>query len=191
MAATYEYRSFGDLIVDDEKKIIEGYAIVFGQKTKLYTDEFNNDYYEVIDRSALNNCDLSDVFMKYNHDDSSQILGRIRNKSLELKVDEKGLYFRAVLPDTNYANDIYNLVKTGYLNGTSFGFKVDQDTYDRETRTRTINAIKFVKEISIVDTPAYEGAYVQCRDYFSAQAELIKKEQQDEKRKCLLLRTYF
>lgn len=193
----YEYRSIDILPSisdsnDDDVMKIEGRAMVFNQPQLLYTDEINNNYYEIIDKDALIDCDLSDVCLKYNHDDGQQILARTRNNSLILQVRDDGLYFTATLPETSFAKDVYTLIKNQILTGVSAGFIVDDDDFNRTTLTRTIKRFKFLKEISIVDNPAYIDTQVSTstRNYLDAQQELIKKIHEDEQRHNLILLSY-
>ena len=139
-----------------EKMILEGYAIVFDEET-LIGDE-KNGFIESISRSALNETNLKDVPMKYNHNDSFLIIARTRNKSLTLTVDEKGLKVRAELLDTESNKDIYKMVKAGLLDKMSFAFTVSGQKIDRsgEIPKRTITGIDRLFDVSIVDLPAYE-----------------------------------
>ncbi len=141
---------------DAEKMILEGYAIVFDEET-LIGDE-KNGFIESISRSALNETNLKDVPMKYNHNDSFLIIARTRNKSLTLTVDEKGLKVRAELLDTESNKDIYKMVKAGLLDKMSFAFTVSGQKIDRsgEIPKRTITGIDRLFDVSIVDLPAYE-----------------------------------
>lgn len=166
--------------------------MVFNQPQLLFTDEINNNYYEIIDKDALIDCDLSDVCLKYNHDDGQQILARTRNNSLILQVRDDGLYFTASLPETSFAKDVYTLIRDGILTGVSAGFIVDDDDFNRDNLTRIIKRFKFLKEISIVDNPAYIDTQVSTstRNYIGAQQELIKKIHEDEQRHNLILLSY-
>ena len=95
--------NFRTLDNDDGKMVIEGYAVVF--------DSPATHYFTVIsDRNAFNGCDMKDVPLKYNHDDTHLILARTRNNSLELIVDDKGLKIRAELIDTSSNVDIYKSI---------------------------------------------------------------------------------
>lgn len=187
----YEFRSLTDVASLDDKTIV-GKAICFNDPTCLMEIR-GQKYFEVIQPTALDKCNLKDVVLKYNHDNNSQILARTRNKSLELDIRPDGLYFRAKLPETTFAKDMYELVKAGLLSDVSFGFKVGSDRFDVNTCTRSIDTIEYIKEISVVDTGAYSNAYVECestRDYFTAQDELRKAKELSERKKLLLL-TYF
>ena len=52
---------------EDEKMIIEGYAVVFNEPTDL-------GYIEIIDKGALDDADMSDVCLKNNHEDTTLIM---------------------------------------------------------------------------------------------------------------------
>ena len=90
---------------EDGKMEIKGYAAVFNSpETYGYT--------EVIDSKAFDEADMSDVVLRYNHNDSFMVLARTRNKSLKLDIDEKGLFMDATLQDdiTDHRN-IFNAIK--------------------------------------------------------------------------------
>ena len=99
---------------EDGKMEIKGYAAVFNSpETYGYT--------EVISDRAFDEADMSDVVLRYNHNDSFMVLARTRNKSLELNVDEKGLFIDAKLQDdiTDHKN-IFNAIKSGLIDKQSF-----------------------------------------------------------------------
>lgn len=140
--------------VENEEMRIEGYAVVFNSpETYSYT--------EVIDEHALDEADMSDVVLRYNHNDSFMVLARTRNKSLQLNVDEKGLMIDAKLQDdiTDHKN-IYNAIKSGLIDKQSFAFSVEEDDYDYDTDTRTIKKIGKLYDVSVVDQPFYNSTDV-------------------------------
>ena len=61
---------------DGENLHVEGYALVFNQKTLLWESPYSGTkYYEVIAPGAVDaNTDMSDVILRYNHSDSALIL---------------------------------------------------------------------------------------------------------------------
>ena len=139
---------------EDNKMEIKGYAAVFNSpETYSYT--------EVIDSRAFDGADMSDVVLRYNHNDSFMVLARTRNHSLGLNVDEKGLYIDATLQDdiTDHRN-IFNAIKSGLIDKQSFAFTVDEDNYDYDTDTRTITKIGKVFDVSVVDQPFYNATDV-------------------------------
>lgn len=162
---------------EDDKMIVEGYAITFNSPA-------THGYTEVISDRALDNTDMSDVPLKYNHEDSHLIMARTRNKSLELKKDEKGLFIKAELIDTQSNKDIYKSIKAGLIDKMSFAFTVREDEYDYDTDTRTITDIDRLYDVSVVDIPFYDSTSVYARgesDEFLARREELRKEHEAKK----------
>lgn len=174
---------------EEKRKVLEGYAVVFDKPTVLW-ECGGIEYKEIIAKEAFDNADLKDVCLKYNHGDSKGILARTRNGSLQLKVDDFGLKFRATLLDTTDANDVYTNVKNGLLDKCSFAFRVEEDAYNQETHTRTISKIKRVYEISVVDIPAYDDTNVEARSYFDGRAKEQNASERAKRVKRLICRTY-
>lgn len=158
---------------------IEGYAVVFNSPETY-------DYTEVIDEHALDETDMSDVVLRYNHNDSFMVLARTRNKSLQLNVDEKGLMIDAKLQDdiTDHKN-IYNAIKSGLIDKQSFAFSVDEDEYDYDTDTRTIKKIGKLYDVSVVDQPFYNATDVSVARSENDEFLTKRKELREEHEKQL------
>lgn len=157
--------------------ILEGYAIVFDRPATHY------GFTEIIDRNALDGTDLSDVPLRYNHNDTWLVIARTRNKSLELKVDDKGLFIRAELIDTQTNRDIYKSVQAGLLDKMSFAFTTEKDEWDYEKDTRKVLKIRKLFDVSIVDTPFYEDTEIYARAL--GELESHKETLESEKRQAL------
>jgi HK97 family phage prohead protease len=78
---------------------------------------------EIIDRTAFNKTlkDKTEVRALWNHNDSF-ILGNTKSGTLELEDTDNGLICRCELPNTSYANDLYEIVSRGDVKTMSFGF---------------------------------------------------------------------
>ena len=165
-------------VEDTEQMEIKGYAAVFNSPETY-------DYTEVIDEKAFDETDMSDVVLRYNHNDSFMVLARTRNKSLNLSVDEKGLMIDATLQDdiTDHRN-IYNAIKSGLIDKQSFAFTIDEDEYDYDTDTRTITKIGKLFDVSVVDQPFYNSTDVSIartqNDEFLERREQLRKEHEEE-----------
>jgi len=149
---------------EEGKMVLEGYPVVFDKETLIGDEEWG--WYEVIDKKALDNADLSDVPLKYNHGDAKGILARTRNGSLKLTIDDKGLKMRAELIDTTDNVDIYKCVKSGLLDKMSFAFNVIEDNVEQkngETPKRTITKIGRLFDVAVVDLPAYDQTSIYAR----------------------------
>lgn len=174
---------------EDNKMEIKGYAAVFNSPETY-------DYTEVISDKAFEETDMSDVVLRYNHNDSFMVLARTRNKSLELSVDDKGLYMDARLQDdiTEHRN-IFNAIKSGLIDKQSFAFTIDEYDYDNDTDTMTITKIGKLYDVSVVDQPFYNATDVSiARNQNNEMLEIrnrLRKEHEDkmkleEKKKELL-----
>ncbi|WP_353990032.1 phage major capsid protein [Pediococcus argentinicus] len=141
-------------------KTLSGYAIVFGSPSKDL-----GGFTEVVTPDALKDVDLSNVLMLNNHD-YSQVLASVKAGTLKLETDSKGLHFEATLPNTSFANDVYEEVQSGNVDSCSFGFQVadDGDSFDKDDSgnvVRTINQVKSLFDVSIVSVPAYDDTNVE------------------------------
>lgn len=139
-------------------KVISGYAILFNEPSQPMPVD-NSTFTETISPQALQGVDLSKLVMIYNHD-YANILASVKAGTLDVNVDEKGLAFKATLPDTTVANDVYENIKAGNLDSMSFGFSVLADEWqqaDDGSYTRQIDKIENLYELSVVTLPAYDS----------------------------------
>jgi HK97 family phage major capsid protein/HK97 family phage prohead protease len=130
---------------------VEGYAMLYDQPSVPMP------FVEYIDRGALDNVDLSKVLLLYGHDLNS-VLARSDAENLQLRADDKGLWFRATLPDTTLGRDTYTNVANGNLKGCSVGFKIGDDKWLQGNDGQVIHHIRSFDqliEISITPIPAY------------------------------------
>lgn len=136
---------------DDNGMMVEGYAMLYDQPSVPMP------FVEYIDRGALDNVDLSKVLLLYGHDLNS-VLARSDAENLQLRADDRGLWFRATLPDTTLGRDTYTNVANGNLKGCSVGFKIGDDKWLQGNDGQVIHHIRSFDqliEISITPIPAY------------------------------------
>lgn len=157
-----------EMRASEDEMTVEGYAVVFDEVTDLGWIK------EVIDRNAFEGADMSDIVMKYNHEDSVLPMARTRGGSLTFEIDDHGMRIRAKLPDTSVNRDIFTLIKEGVLSKMSFAFTIKNEEYDYETDTRKILSFDKIFDVSVVDVPAYESTEIYARS---------KEEYEEEKRK--------
>jgi len=171
---------------EDNKLVIEGKAVAF-ESPETYWGET-----EVIDTHALDECDMSDVVLRYNHNDTQYTLARTRNKSLVLDLRADGLYFTANLNgDIQTQKDAYLMVKDGLLDKCSFAFSIDEDKYDVKNHLRTITKIGRMFDEALVDFPFYKDTLVEARGLdnrkeFLEKAKELQERAYKEKKKELL-----
>lgn len=136
---------------EEKSLVLRGYAILFDEPTEIY-DKRNGFYTEVIKREALDNADLSDVYLLKGHN-YDYVLGHTR-ANLRLEVDDVGLFYECELPNTRDARDVFNLVEKNIVDGNSFGFFTNDEIVDGVRVVRSL----YLDEISIVPRPAYLNA---------------------------------
>ena len=173
---------------DENKMILEGYAIVFNEETLI--GDSKRGFREMIMPSALTNISMKDVPLKYNHMDNFLVIARTKNGSLKLEVDDKGLKIRAELLDTQTNKDIYKMVQNGLLDKMSFAFTVASQEWDRsgDVPLRKITSIERLYDVSIVDLPAYEGTSIYSRSLDFVESELRAMDLAKENEKKELIR---
>ena len=153
---------------DDGSMIVEGYATTFNHRYMLF-DMGDYAVDEEIAPEAFDKADMSDVIMQYDHE--GRIFARLRNKTLELNIDDHGLHIRAHLDGTDIGRQLYQEIKGGYTDRMSFGFTVSKDERTREEDHernrvvvhRRITAIKKLYDVSAVSLPANDATEISAR----------------------------
>ena len=160
---------------EDSSFLVEGYASTF-EPYVMFTDENGVDYKEQILPEAFKDADFSDVVFLKDH--QGTVFARTRNKTLELSVDEKGLFSKTDLSKTASARSMFEEIQAGMYDQMSFAFIVGEDDYDKKTHTRTIRSIKKLFDVSAVSFPANPGTDigVATRDYFNGVIEAEQAE---------------
>ena len=197
-----EYRSM-TLAVEEraeeeqERMVVSGYASTFDEPYKLWEDE-NVEVWEKVDRSAFDETDMSDVIMQYDH--AGRVFARIRNNTLTVSPDEKGLFISADLSGTDIGRSLYQEIAGGYTDRMSFGFTVDEDireivddrTSGKSIVTRTITKVGKLYDVSAVSLPANPGTSISARfldgAIEEARAERLKAQELREKREQIMKR---
>lgn len=175
------------------KMIIEGYPIVFDKETII--DIGWDSWYEKIDRNAFANADMSDVCLKYNHNDNILILARTRNGSLTLTIDDHGVFMHAELIDTTTNRDVYKMVQSGLLQEGSFAFTVKEQEIleignwgdDNYEMHRTIKSIGKLFDVAICPN----GAYGDMTEIYARSKDLLEsktKGKAEALKRCKILR---
>ncbi|OHW61388.1 caudovirus prohead protease [Andreesenia angusta] len=173
MTQMMEARSSDD---DTGKRSLTGYAAKFNEESVPLRDWWGDSFVEVISpgafRTSLENNTVKALF---NHN-TDFVLGSTRSGTLKLEEDGIGLRFELDLPNTQVANDLYEGVKRGDIDGVSFGFKVKDDKWaetklgDGWKTIRTLREIELI-EISPTPFPAYEQTEVDCRSLEAMKAQ--------------------
>lgn len=159
-------------MANDDKHVISGTAIVFNQRSQWM------GFYEEIKPDAVRNVKFDDTLLLYNHE-YGNILARVQAHNLDITVDDNGVYFRAELPNTTLANDVYNDIQARNVQGCSFGFNIAKDHWtvtENDEPLHIIDQIDSITELSVTPIPAYS----QTSAMVSRSLEDFKKTEKDK-----------
>ena len=152
---TSEIRSEGD-----GSWTLVGHAAVFDSRSQSL-----GGFHEVIQRGAFRKVLAQrglDVLGLWDHD-PARLLARTTNGTLTLREDPTGLYYEMQVPGgVSYAEDLRILVEGGFINKSSFAFRVsDGQSWSEDQQTgellRTITQFDTLADVSVVGTPAYRA----------------------------------
>jgi len=147
-------------IAADGTRTITGTAIVFNQRS------VDMGFREIVSPGAVTETlsSGSNKLLLNNHN-TSEVLGSTRSGNLKITTDSNGVNFSCKI-DTRqtYAADLAIAVERGDIQGCSFGFRTNQDSWsdDNGTLVRTLEAID-VMELSLTACPAYEQTSTSIR----------------------------
>ena len=136
---------------------------------------------------TLRGASMSDVIFNYNH--GGKVVARLRNKTLALNIDERGVNIDADLGGTTAGRELYEEIDGGYVDKMSFSFTVREASYDSVTHTRTITKVKKLYDVSAGGIPAYNDTSISARSFFEEEhsRELAALEQARRRKKLVAL----
>lgn len=177
-----QYRSFAasnfraiEADGDDSKSFtVAGHFTTFDDPYELCPG-----FFESISRTALDDCDMSDVLFQYDH--AGDVLARQRNGSLRVGVDEVGGWCEARLDGCQRARDLYEAIQNGLVVEMSFGFIIADGGFEWEEDEdgnihSTITHIRKIFDVSAVSAPANPSTDIHARSYVDAAIEARDKQ---------------
>lgn len=128
----------------------EGHAAIFDKE---------NSHGEIVQRGAfketLSERGTKGIKMLFGHNRDLPI-----GKWMELREDSKGLFVRGqLLMQLDKARETLLLMREGILDGLSIGFRILEDTFDREKEVLLLNKID-LREVSLVMMPSADDALI-------------------------------
>lgn len=173
-----------------ESRIIEGYAIVFGVRSKLLFDWYDR-YYEIIEPGAIDEARLREMDIKMTLFHDREMLVARSNKgqgTLKLTVDEIGVKYEFEAPRTPAGETALELVRRGDLAGSSFTYWSDEkasvryDMTDEDILVRHVDRIDMIYEMTIASDPAYVETSVTAREVEAKGIKLPGKNDETQQR---------
>ena len=175
----------------DQKRIdtdfyIEGYATTF-EPYVLFEDE-DGPVYESFTRECFENTDMSDVILQYDH--AGKVLARMRNNTLIVEVDDKGLFVCADLSKSEASRALYEEIDNGLVDRMSWGFIPGEYHLDKKNRTIVHTSVKKIFDCSAVSIPANENTSIGVRSFCDGEFARMAQElrEREEARSKLLLK---
>jgi HK97 family phage prohead protease len=132
-------------IRSEDGMTLEGYAAVFNSRSENlggFTEQIAQGAFTATLKAR------NDIKLLWNHD-TANVLGSTRAGTLMLTEDSRGLRVKAELPDTNLGRDIAYLVRRGDIDSFSFGFSVNEDSWNSNGTERTLESVRLF-EVSLV-----------------------------------------
>lgn len=174
---------------------VEGYATTFEDPYTLFEDRDGWKYVEIIDRHALDECDMSDVIFQYDHE--GRVYARNTNNTLHFEPNDHGLFIAADLSKTSLARQMYEDIAVGNITRMSWAFIPSEETYTEDSEnkvfTTRITRVKKMFDVSAVSCPADPNTEISARHLVNGEIEArrLRESQQrelDRKRKEVALR---
>jgi HK97 family phage prohead protease len=175
---------------DKSSFLVEGYASTF-EEYVLFTDENGTEYKEKILPEAFDGTDFSDVVFLKDH--QGTVFARTKNGTLELSIDDKGLFTKTDLSKTSTSRTMFEEIEAGMYTQMSFAFVVDDDEYNTKEHLRTIRHISKLHDVSAVSFPANPTTdiSVATRSRFDGFIEQEKAERLAREQRIKLLRAKY
>ena len=159
----------------DNSRTIEGYAVVFGERSLFLPDWNKGRMVEEVMMPGSITEELiakSDVIANIDHDNRRMVARSINGEgSLHLSLDEHGLKFSYEAPMTNDGEAVLQGVRRGDYRGCSFAYTCDEDTgvhYEKNEKDsraliRYVDEVNGLYDVSVVIHPAYPQTNVDSR----------------------------
>lgn len=152
-----EYRNLGafEINADENEERdyrVQGYASTF-EEYKLFEDD-GVEFYERIAPTAFDDADMTDVVFLRDHE--GRVFARTKNGTLNLSVDNRGLFTDTDLSKTEASREMFDDVAVGNYSQMSFAFTVADDHFEESARkiVRVIDRVAKVFDVSAVCFPA-------------------------------------
>jgi len=147
---------------EDSNLFIEGYASVFGVV---------DSYDDVVVKGAFTNTLINDAkrvkfCWQHNLDD---VIGKI----IEMREDDRGLWFKAKISNTSKGKDVAILVEDDALDEVSFAYRTKKYLMDEETDIRKLLEVELI-EISLVTRAANPQAIITGTEKKSEEEKLAE-----------------
>lgn len=142
---------------EEDEKIFEGF-IPYNVRSEFM------GFYEVLKPGCFRKTIQEQrIVALWNHN-TDMVLGNTASGNFTLLDGEDGLRCKLVLPRTKFADDCYEIVRTGIVNTMSFGFSVIREQWDEKAQERQILEARLYEISFGVPFPAYTETLANTRE---------------------------
>ena len=133
-----EYREYrAEAVTASDEGTLEGLVTPFNRETVIGDLDHGGFREEVASGAFTKTLSEGDPLMVYQHD-LTRPLARVSAGNLALRESGEGLTVKASPVDTSYARDLRELIRSGVIQGMSFGFHPKGGTraFNKRVRVR-------------------------------------------------------
>jgi HK97 family phage prohead protease len=165
----------------DSQFEVQGFFTTWNQPYAMW-----GDISEEIDRHALDEADLSDVIMQYDH--AGKVLARQSNGTLVIDLaNNHGPFMAADLSRSQAARELYEEIQAELITRMSWAFTVLVESFNVDTNLWSVMKVKKVFDVSAVSIPANDATEISARARLDGAIET--KQRESRARKVLELLT--
>lgn len=167
---TLERRTFVEPVEfrrEGNRLVAAGYAAKFNSLSQNL-----GGFVEVVEAGAFaSTVNEQDIRALFNHD-PSYLLGRLGAGTLRIAEDRDGLPYEIDLPDTTAGRDVAVLLERRDIIGSSFGFRVIEDSWGETPDGFPLRSLKAValRDVGPVTFPAYTSSEAALRSLAEARS---------------------
>ncbi|NCB02521.1 MAG: HK97 family phage prohead protease [Spirochaetia bacterium] len=136
-------------IQEGKNLFVEGYAAIFGN-----VDSYGDVIIPGACRVTISGAEGKRIKLCYQHN-----IGNVVGKIIELKEDDRGLWFKAKISNTTLGKDLVELINDEAINELSIGYNATEWDINAEQGVRYLREIKLY-EISFVSRAANNEATI-------------------------------
>jgi HK97 family phage prohead protease len=140
----------------DSEYEVQGYATTFSKPYAMW-----GEYKEQISPNVLDDADMSDVIMQYDH--QGKVLARMTNRTLIMEADANGIFVAADLSRSEAARQLYEEINAGLITKMSWAFSVLEESFNTDLKLWTVEKVKKVFDVSAVSIPANDATEISAR----------------------------
>lgn len=157
----------------DGSTVVSGRVIPYN----VWSSPIGGEFIEKFLPGSIRQLGNKDEVFAYVEHDGNRICGRRSSDTLVLRDSAEGMMFECKLPNTTYAMDLKENIRSKNIKGMSVGFRVKEKDqswdWTKSIPERTIHACD-VKEVTFTHNPAYGANGLSMRSDVISPADVLQ-----------------